>query len=146
MLITEEELNKLKTWTLKRSDFLKGGEYEDSFDEIAAICKKTNDEEKLTDQWFISFSGDMETGHYLCVHKEYPTEKQIRTEELKTLISEQKRYLNESDYIVTKLNEISVTGTEEEIAEMKEKYKEDLEKRKDARKIINEAEKELENL
>ena len=104
-------------------------EYEDSFDEIAAICKKTNDEEKLTDQWFISFSGDMETGHYLCVHKEYPTEKQIRTEELKTLIGKQKRYLNESDYIVTKLNEISVT-----------------EKRKEARKIINEAEKELENL
>ena len=51
-----------------------------------------------------------------------------------------KRYLNDTDYIITKLNEAKIED-DELFNSLKEKYAEVLTKRKEARNIINELEK-----
>jgi chromosome segregation ATPase len=72
---------------------------------------------------------------------EYDEKK--RVEKIEAEISELKAYLSETDYAITKINEVMATGTDEELAEVKAEYAEVLTKRKEARARINELEKEL---
>ena len=72
-------------------------------------------------------------------------EKVINTIEYKNIqkeweIKKLKRYLNDTDYIITKLNEAKIEG-DELFNSLKEKYAEVLTKRKEARNRINELEK-----
>ena len=59
---------------------------------------------------------------------------------IKNQIQELKDYLNSTDYIIIKMYETVVQGGS--IIEMLKEYKEVLSKRKDARALINELEKE----
>lgn len=56
------------------------------------------------------------------------------------------QYLEETDYIVTKLNEVKLESTEEEYENLKAQYIEKLAKRKEARTRINELEEELKSI
>lgn len=72
-------------------------------------------------------------------------EKVINTIEYKNTqkeweIKKLKRYLNDTDYIITKLNEAKIEG-DELFDSLKEQYAEVLIKRKEARNRINELEK-----
>lgn len=69
----------------------------------------------------------------------------INTEEFKNYqkrieISKYQRYLSDTDYVVAKLQESMVEDTDEDYQKMRNKYSEILEKRKQARKRINELE------
>lgn len=57
-----------------------------------------------------------------------------------------KRVLSDTDYIISKLQEISLIGTDEELIKMKESYATQIEERKNAREQINLLEKELETI
>lgn len=53
-------------------------------------------------------------------------------------ISKYKAYLNETDYVISKLQESQLVDSEENYKALKEKYADILEKRKEARNKINE--------
>ena len=55
-------------------------------------------------------------------------------------IKEAKDYLNSTDWIIAKINEILVVGTAEELIAVKEQYAEELTKRAEARELINKLE------
>ena len=61
----------------------------------------------------------------------------------KMFINEYKKYLNDTDYAIIKMYEEVVQGGS--IIEMLKEYKEVLSKRKEARQLINELEKEATN-
>lgn len=62
---------------------------------------------------------------------------EYKTTKLKEELSVLKRYLADTDYVVTKLNELSIEGGDEHESAKKE-YADTLAKRKEARKRINE--------
>lgn len=63
-------------------------------------------------------------------------EKALRDDEIRSL----KSYLSETDYVISKLNELKLEDDEEEYEKTKSEYAEVLAKRKEARKRINELE------
>lgn len=63
-----------------------------------------------------------------------------KNEQYNIEISDLKEYLTNTDFIVSKINEASVIDDTEEVANLKEKYADDLVKRKEARARINELE------
>ena len=63
-----------------------------------------------------------------------------KIEQYNNEISDLKEYLTNTDFIVSKINEASVIDDEEEVANLKTKYADDLAKRKEARARINELE------
>ena len=72
------------------------------------------------------------------------------TEEYKTMvlnneITELQKYLTDTDYIITKLNEAKLED-DTEFEAMKAQYSEQLTKRKEARSKINELQKQLEEI
>lgn len=73
-------------------------------------------------------------------------DKQKRIKAINSEILSYKAYISETDYIVTKINEVMAIGTEEEVQAVKEQYAEQLAKRKEAREKINELEEELKSL
>jgi hypothetical protein len=64
------------------------------------------------------------------------TEKKIIINEI--VIAKNQQILSDTDYVITKLNELSLTGTVDELAAEKEKYADILQQRKNARDKINE--------
>jgi hypothetical protein len=116
----------------------------------AGIAQKCNESGEYTidcfkDRYTVRKIDEIAQIHYDAMTDEEKAEydEKKRVEKIEAEISELKAYLSESDYIVVKLNECIATGTEEEIAEMKEKYADDLAKRKEARARINSLEGEL---
>jgi DNA-binding ferritin-like protein len=80
--------------------------------------------------------------YYHTVKNPEPTQEELIQQE----IAELKSQLDATDWIVVKISETAETGTDEEVAELKEKYSDELEKRKEYRLKINELEKELAEL
>lgn len=71
----------------------------------------------------------------------YDEEKRVR--ELEREKSELQSFLNNTDYVLAKISEAQLTGSDEEVASVKEEYAETLQKRKEARTRINEIEADL---
>lgn len=67
----------------------------------------------------------------------------IKREKMQKEINTLKMYLNETDYVITKLNESKIEDTEQVFNDLKLKYSDTLTKRKNARNRINELEKQL---
>lgn len=119
--ISEDELEKLGKHLLKWST----EEYEATEDIL-------DDEGNLTGQRQIT-----KTRPILIPND--PTEENARNEAM-TCISELKKYLSDTDYIVTKIAEAE---TEEEKSELRTTYAEELAERKRARAEINRKEEVL---
>lgn len=60
-------------------------------------------------------------------------------------IAEYQKYLDDTDYVVVKISEAMVSGSKQLINELKNKYADVLNERDEARKQINELEKEIED-
>ena len=71
--------------------------------------------------------------------------KEYKTMVLKNEITELQKYLTDTDYIITKLNEVKLED-DAEFEAMKAQYSEQLIKRKEARSKINELQKQLEEI
>ena len=71
--------------------------------------------------------------------------KEYKTMVLKNEITELQKYLTDTDYIITKLNEAKLED-DAEFEAMKAQYSEQLIKRKEARSKINELQKQLEEI
>lgn len=117
------------------------------------VLKKCNESGEYTIDCFngrytVRKTNDVEQIHYDAMTDEEKAQydKQKQQQAIYEEIQELKTYLSDTDYIVTKINEVMAEGTEEEISAIKEEYKEQLIKRKEARKRINELEKELGDL
>lgn len=70
----------------------------------------------------------------LCEHETDESIKQKKEQK----ISELKRYLSDTDYVISKLQECQLTGTAEEFSAMKAEYADILSKRKEVRIRLNE--------
>ena len=71
--------------------------------------------------------------------------KEYKTMVLSNAITELQKYLTDTDYIITKLNEAKLED-DAEFEAMKAQYSEQLTKRKEARSRINELQKQLEEI
>ena len=71
--------------------------------------------------------------------------KEYKTMVLNNEITELQKYLTDTDYIITKLNEAKLED-DAEFEAMKDQYLEQLAKRKEARSKINELQKQLEEI
>ena len=71
--------------------------------------------------------------------------KEYKTMVLNNEITELQKYLTDTDYIITKLNEAKLED-DAEFDAMKAQYSEQLTKRKEARSKINELQKQLEEI
>lgn len=118
-----------------------------------AVSQKCNESKEYTiDCWKGRYTvrkiDEIEAIHYADMTDEEKAQhdKSKKLEQLYNELGTAQNLLSSSDYITTKLNECLATGTEEELAEMKEKYADTLEKRKQARVDINRLEKEIEEL
>jgi chromosome segregation ATPase len=116
----------------------------------ASVAQKCNESGEYTiDCWQNRYTvrkiDEIEKLHYEAMSDEEKAEydERKRVEKINSEISELKTYLSETDYVVSKINEIMATGTDEEIAAVKEEYAEVLTKRKEARARINELEDQL---
>lgn len=70
---------------------------------------------------------------------------EYKRESITNEINTYQRYLSDTDYIVTKLNEAKIED-EDEFESLRTEYTDQLAKRKEARKKINELEEELKKL
>jgi chromosome segregation ATPase len=116
----------------------------------AGIAQKCNESGEYTidcfkDRYTVRKIDEIAQIHYDAMTDEEKAEydEKKRVEKIEAEISELKAYLSETDYAITKINEVMATGTDEELAEVKAEYAEVLTKRKEARARINELEKEL---
>lgn len=123
---------------------------QDIYSEVATKCNESSEYEiwEHNGYYRVIKSAEKEQLLYNEMTEEEKAEynKQKRIEAINSEILSNKAYLSDTDYIVTKINEIVATGTEEEIQEVKSQYSEQLSKRKEARVRINELEKELADL
>ena len=71
---------------------------------------------------------------------EITSSSQYLIEKYNNEITDLKDYLTETDFTVSKINEAVAIGDDEEVANLKTKYADDLVKRKEARVKINELE------
>lgn len=71
---------------------------------------------------------------------EITSSSQYLIEKYNNEITDLKDYLTETDFTVSKINEAVAIGDDEEVANLKTKYADDLVKRKEARARINELE------
>lgn len=71
---------------------------------------------------------------YLTYHKLYNLQQQQM---------QLQKYLNDTDYIITKLNELKLTETEEDFNQIKKQYSETLTKRSESRKQLSSIEEEI---
>jgi chromosome segregation ATPase len=116
----------------------------------ADIAQKCNESDEYTIDCFQNRYTVRKIDEIAAIHYEAMTDEEKaeydenkRVEKINAEIGELKAYLSETDYAVTKINEIMATGTDEEIAEVKAEYADVLTKRKEARARINELEAQL---
>lgn len=124
--------------------------YEQIYAQVAEKCNESGEYmiDCFNNRYTVRKISEIEQIHYEAMSDEEKAEYDLNKK--KTTINDEiwknKTYLSDTDYIVTKINEIIATGTEEEIAEVKSKYSEELTKRKEVRARINELEEELKSL
>lgn len=123
---------------------------QDIYSEVESKCNESYEYEiwKHNGYYRVIKSSEKEQILYNEMTEEEKAEydKQKRIKAINSEILSYKAYLSETDYIVTKINEVMAIGTEEEVQAVKEQYAEQLAKRKEAREKINELEEELKSL
>ena len=124
--------------------------YEQIYAQVAQKCNESGEYtiDCFDNRYTVRKISEIEQIHYEAMSDEEKAEYDLNKKKtaLNNEIWENKTYLSETDYIVTKINEVMATGTDEEIAEIKAKYADILAKRKEARARINELEAELKSL
>lgn len=94
--------------------------YEEWQNALHGLCNKVNVEDKTLSLY------------------DFRTEEERMADENRIAVENSKEYLSSTDWIIAKINEVMIEGTEEEILATKEKYAVELQKRKEAREVINE--------
>lgn len=124
---------------------------EDIYEGVAVMCNTKQEGFSIynfNNRYFVTTKDDFEQLRYnsLTDEEKAAEDKENKRKSLRDEISESKTYLSETDYIVTKINEVMAIGTEEDALAVKAEYSEQLTKRKEARAKINKLEKELSDL
>lgn len=124
--------------------------YEQIYAQVAQKCNESGEYtiDCFDNRYTVRKISEIEQIHYEAMSDEEKAEYDLNKKKMsiENEIWEKKQYLSESDYIITKINEVMATGTDEEISDVKTKYAEELTKRKEARARVNELEAELEQL
>lgn len=90
-------------------------------------------DDELGDYYLKSFLSNPDEC-YLTYHQLYEAQKKQM---------EKQKYLNDTDYIITKLNEIKLTGTDEEFNQLREEYAEILTNRVASRKALSDLKQQI---
>ncbi|MCH5202380.1 MAG: hypothetical protein J1F17_04150 [Oscillospiraceae bacterium] len=126
---------------LYRKDFLNSPEGEHIFDEMVKIAKHEN-KQLLYKQEGETF----DDGYYYIGLPDPIPEEELIKQALNEELSNNLAVLTQTDWIQIKVSEARDFGTEEEYAALKEKYAEEIEKRKYLRARNKQIEIELANL
>ena len=89
------------------------------------------------------FAKGFDTNYYLKSFLENPDEDYLRRKkefENRKTVYNMKKYLYDTDYVIAKISEAQISGDDKLVTELRKKYSDVLNKRIEARKLINELE------
>lgn len=89
------------------------------------------------------FAQGFDTNYYLKSFLENPDEDYLKRKkefEARKTVYNMKKYLYDTDYVIAKISEAQISGDENLVTELRKKYSDVLNKRIEARKLINELE------